>query len=295
VLRRFSLHEPAAIGDVPALLARYGDNGAILAGGTELLLVMKEGALRYENLINIKNIPGLDELKYNEEEGQLEIGCLVTHRSLEKSQLVKEKFPLIGEMEQQVANIRVRNMGTIGGNLCFGEPHSDVGNLLLSLGARVKAVGQDGERVIALEDFFVDFFETALRDDEILTQIQVPSLPASSSGIYLRYALAERPTIGVTVILSLSSGCEGIEDAVITIGCVNPTPVRSKEAEEALRGKEVKGILTDLGRISDLATKDLYPISDIHASEWYKREVVKEMVKRGIRSVYNRMVNKERV
>jgi carbon-monoxide dehydrogenase medium subunit len=184
-------------------------------------------------------------------------------------------------------------MGTIGGNLCFSEPHSDVGNVLLALGARVKAVGQDGERVIPLENFFVDLFETALRDDEILTQIQVPSSPANSSGTYLRFALTERPTVGVTVILRFSSHNEGIEDAVITVGCVNPTPVRLREAEEALRGKEVKEVLKDPGRFGELSIKDLYPISDIHASEWYKREAVKEMVKRGIRTACERMVKKE--
>ena len=290
MLRKFTLHEPEAIGDVPSLRLRYRDNGALLAGGTELLLVMKEGILRYEHLINIKRIPGLDGITYDESSGQLTIGALATHRALETSEVVREKVPLLVEMERQVGNIRIRNMGTVGGNLCWADPQSDVVTLLLALGARLKLVGLDGERVVGLEEFPVDYYETTLREDEILTEVQVPGVSSRASGAYCRFVRAERPTVGVAVVLTFGSENGGIEDAVITLGCVNPTPVRAREAEDAIRGKAASEVLASLERIGELAAKESSPAADVHASEWYKREVVKVMVQDAVREAYNRKI-----
>lgn len=294
MLRRFTLDEPKSVNDVPSLLAKYGEDGAILAGGTELLLVMKQGMVRYKHLINIKNITGLDKLDYDEKEGNLIIGPLVTHGDLERSHLIREKFPVIVEMERQIGNIRVRNMGTVAGNLCFAEPRSDVGTLLTALKARVKALGSNGEREIVLEDFFVDFYETILEEDELLTEIRIPVLPPNSIGTYQRFALSEWPTVGVAVILTFESNDKGIKDAIITLGSVNPTPVRARRAEEATKRKAVSEVLANLEQIGDVAAKESNPLDDIHASEWYKRERIKVMVKRGILECYNRWTNQER-
>lgn len=295
MLRRFTLHEPETVKDVPPLLSKYGDDGAILAGGTELLLVMKQGVARYEHLINIKNIPGLDRINYDEKGGYLKIGPLVTHRDLEKSNLIKEKFPVIVEMERQIGNIRVRNVGTVAGNLCFSEPRSDVGNLLLALKGRVKATGQNGEREINLEDFFVDIYENVLKEDEILTEIKIPPLPPNSSGTYLRFALSEWPAVGVAVILTLESkDDEGVKDATITLGSLNPTPIRARKTEEAIRGKTISEVLADLEKIGGIAAEEIDPIEDMHASEWYKRERVKVMVKRGIQKACSRWAKGEK-
>jgi carbon-monoxide dehydrogenase medium subunit len=295
MLRRFTLEEPESVNEVPSLLSKYGDDGAILAGGTELLLVMKQGMVRYEHLINIKKIPGLEKFDYDEKEGKLFVGPLVTHRDLEGSDLIKEKFPVIVEMERQIGNVRVRNMGTLAGNLCFAEHRSDVGTLLMGLKARVKAIGSNGERELGLEDFFVDFYETALEEDELVTEIQIPILPRNSVGTYQRFALSEWPTVGVAVILTFEPNAdEGIKDAIITLGSVNPTPMRARKAEEAIKGKAVNEVLANLEQIGDIASKESNPLDDIHASEWYKRERLKVMVKRGIQECYNRWSNKER-
>ena len=287
MLRRFNLDEPESLQEVSSLLSRYGERGKILAGGTELLLAMKQGVLRYEHLINIKKIPGLDQIRYEEKEGRLTIGTLVTHRTLEKSDLIKERFPLIVEMERQIANIRVRTQGTIGGNLCWADPRSDVIILLIALGARVKAVSSDGERVIPLEDFLIGYYETVLREDEILTEIEIPGMASDSKGAYLRFTRGERPIVGVAVVLTFGSGGEKIKDAVISLGCDNP-PLRARAAEECMRENAVSEVLANLKRPGEVASKDLDLKDDFHASAWYKREMVQVMVQQAIKEVCDR-------
>jgi len=295
MLNKFQLHEPLSVKDVPSLLLNYGETAAILAGGTELLLVMKQGMVKYDHLINIKNISGMDKIVHDKNKGLLRIGPLVKHRDLETSDLVKEKWPVIVEMEKQVGNVRIRNMGTLAGNLCFSEPRSDVGTLLLALKAQVKAFGSGGERKIDLEEFFVDFYETSLKADELITEIRIPELPPGTTGTYQRFALSEWPTVGVAVILTFKrNGDESIRDAVITLGSVNPTPIRARKTEAALKGRGWSEVLAGLDEIGDIAAKEASPVDDIHATEWYKRERLKVMVKRGIQETYNRWRHSEK-
>ncbi len=282
MLKRFALDEPGTVEEASSLLLKYGESAKILAAGTELLLAMKQGVLRYDHLIYIKKIPGLDRLDYDEKARLLTMGTLVTHRTLETSDLVKKKFPLIVEMERQIANIRVRTQGTIGGNLCWADPRSDVLILFLALGAQVKAVGPEGERVIPLERFVVSYYETVLKGEEIVTGIQIPELPPNSKGAYLRFTRGERPIVGTAVLLTLDEKYEGIVNAVISLGCDSP-PVRVREAEECLRGKSLDECLGELKRVGEISAKDLNVKDDYHASGWYKKEMVQVMVGRGIR------------
>ena len=281
MLKRFALDEPETGGETTALLSQYGESAKILAAGTELLLAMKQGVLRYDHLISIKKIPGLDRLDYDEKARFLTMGTLVTHRTLETSDLIKQKFPLIVEMERQIANIRVRTQGTIGGNLCWADPRSDVLILFLALGAQVKAVGPEGERIIPLEDFIVGYYETVLRGEEMMTEIQIPALPANSRGAYLRFTRGERPIVGIAVLLTLDAKNEGIRNAVISLGCDNP-PTRVREAEEYLRGKSMEECLNGLKKVGEIAAKDLDVKDDYHASGWYKKEMVQVMAGRAI-------------
>jgi carbon-monoxide dehydrogenase medium subunit len=291
LIGKFKIHEPEYVRDVPPLLSMHGESGAIIAGGTELLLWMKQGAVRYEHLINIKRISGLDQIGFDEKEGCLRIGTLVTHRDLERADLVREKFPLIVEMEKQIGNIRIRHQGTVGGNLCIGDPTSDFGTLLLALGARVKTLGTGGERIVSLENFFVDFYETDLKKDEVLTEILLPVMPPAASGAYLRFRRGERPTLSVAAVLTFAPKDAGIRDAVITLGCVHRTPVRAMEAEEALRGKEIGEVLANLDGVGEAAVKPLDLTDDMHASAGYKRIRLQVMVKRAVQEAYQRKMS----
>src|SRR6185295_6170968 len=170
MLRRFRLEEPQSVAETSELLGRFGDSAKIYAGGTELLLAMKEGLVQYERLINVKRL-GLN--KISAENGTVKIGALCTHHELELSPAIQQRLPSLLKLEHNVANVRVRQAGTIGGNLCFAEPHADPGTLLMALGATMVAETGNGKREIAAKDFFVDAYETLLTADEVLTEIRV--------------------------------------------------------------------------------------------------------------------------
>ncbi len=185
MLRRFRLEEPESVQEASELLARYGESSVVYAGGTELLLAMKESLVRSDRLINIKKIPDLNQVKL--EDGFLCIGALTTHRSLEESAILQQHFPAFVELEHNVANERVREVGTLGGNLCFAEPHSDPGALLLVSEAMLVAEKGSTKREIPIEKFFVDAYENCLDQDEILTEIRMPLPPSNSAFRYLKF------------------------------------------------------------------------------------------------------------
>src|SRR5713226_6759912 len=156
MLRRFRLEEPESVKDASDLLAQHGESAKLYAGGTELLLAMKEGLIHYERLVNVKKVPSLDGIKVDD--GSIHIGALSTHRQLAESSVLRERLPAFVRMESHVANIRVREVGTLGGNLCFAEPHADPGTLLLVYDASVALAQEGGTRTLALEQFFVGPF-----------------------------------------------------------------------------------------------------------------------------------------
>ena len=204
MLRPFRLEEPESVADVSDLLSRFGDSAKVYAGGTELLLAMKEGLVHYERLINVKNVKGLSEVA--SDNGIIRIGALCTHHQLETSPLLQQKLAALVQLEQNVANVRVRQVGTLGGNLCFAEPHADPGILLVAMEATMVAEKSSSKREIPAEQFFVDAYETGLEADEVLTEIRVPA-PAANSGVaYLKFGYLERPSVGVAVALHIRRG-----------------------------------------------------------------------------------------
>ncbi len=276
MLRRFRLEEPETIPEASALLARHGESARIYAGGTELLLVMKEGLAHYDRLVNVKKIPGLDQIKLDN--GSISIGALATHRRLTADPLLRQHLPALAALEENVANIRVREVGTIGGNLCFAEPHADPGTLLLALGATLVAAKGNERREIPIERFFVDAYENALAEDELLAEIRVPRLPAHSAAAYLKFGYLERPTVGVAVFLALDGG--SVRDARVAVGCAGPTPRRIAAAEEILRGKSLDEASRRLGEAGAAAGRASDAIGDLHGSKEYKEHIVGVLLKR---------------
>jgi aerobic carbon-monoxide dehydrogenase medium subunit len=278
MLRRFRLEEPESVQAAAQLLARYGESARIYAGGTELLLVMKEGLAHYERLVNVKKIPDLDQVR--QDNGVISIGALSTHRQLSLSPEAQRHLPAFAAMEANVANIRVREVGTIGGNLCFAEPHADPGTMLLVLAARLVAAKGIGSREIPIDNFFVDAYETCLEPDEILTEIRVPLLPARSGVVYLKFGYLERPSVGVALFLSLNENANSIAEARVAVGCVGPIPKRIQEAEFLLKGKsvdEASRLIADAGAAAARASQ---AISDLHGSQDYKEHIVGVLLKR---------------
>lgn len=284
MLRRFRLEEPESVRAASDLLAQHGETAKVYAGGTELLLAMKEGLVHYERLINIKNIPALDEIKL--EDGAIRIGALSTHRKLGTFPLLRGRLPAFVQMEHDVANIRVREVGTLGGNLSFAEPHADPGTLLLVLGAKLSAEKASSTREIPMDQFFVDAYETCLEPDELLTEIKVPLLPARSGVTYLKFGYLERPSVGVALLLALDGEGSSIADARIAVGCVGPRPKRIEEAEALLKGRgfdEASRLIVKAGEVAGQASE---AISDLHGSQDYKEHIVQVLSKRAFHQAY---------
>ncbi len=283
MLRPFRLEEPESVKEASESLARYGDSAKIYAGGTELLLAMKEGLIHFECLVNVKKIPGLDGI--TQDNGSLRLGALSTHRQLERSETLQEKLPVLVEMERNVANLRVREVGTIGGNLTFAEPHADPGTLLLALDATVVAQKAGGSRDIPMTEFFVDAYEAAVEEDEVLTEIVVPLPDANAAVRYRKFGYLERPSAGVALHVMADEARKSVTDVRIAVGCVGPKSMRVEEAEAVVRGKGLDEAAQLMAEAGDIAGRAADAISDLHGSAEYKEHIVKVLLTRAFNDI----------
>jgi carbon-monoxide dehydrogenase medium subunit len=278
MIKDFEYFAPKTLTEALTLIDKYRDEGKIIGGGQSLLILMRQGLVAPKYLISIK---GLSELSYikDTKEG-LKIGALTTHRAIEKSPLIKKKFSVLAEMEQRLASIQTRNWGTIGGNLCHADPAGDPMPVLIALKATLTTTSLKGERNMPVEDFSLDYFETALQPGELLTEIQVPAPPPRTGTAYTKFNIIESDlaTVGVAVSVTLGPGDGVCQDIRITLGASAPTPMRAKKAEAVLKGKRITDAL--LKEAGKAASTEAEPISDIQASEEYRRELVKILVGR---------------
>jgi len=287
-MKNFDYLEPRTVAEACALLKQHGGEAKVFAGGAHLTILMKQGLLAPKALVNIKKIAELKGIRYDNDSG-LTLGALVTHREIETSPLVKEKFQVLSEAEREVANIRVRNIGTVGGNLASGEPLTDLSQIFISLDGEAKIAGPGGQRTILVEELFLDFYTTCLAEDEILTQVVLPPLPPRSGVEYIRFSsssVVDKPSAGVAVRLTLESSGETIQTARIVLGCVGATPVRARKAEALLIGKKLTAELAE--RAGSSASQECSPTSDLRGSEQYKRAIVKTLVKRAAVKAWHR-------
>jgi aerobic carbon-monoxide dehydrogenase medium subunit len=287
-MRNFDYLEPTTVAEACALLKQHSGEAKVFAGGSHLTILMKQELYQPKALVNIKKISELKGIRFDSTEGLI-IGALVTHRELETSTLVKEKFPVLCEAEREVANIRVRNMGTVGGNLASGEPLTDLSQIFISLDGRARITGSNGQRAIPIEDLFVDFYTTSLAEDEIITQIVIRPLPARSGTEYIRFSsssVVDKPSVGVAVRLTLESSSETVQAARIVLGCVGATPVRACKAEALITGKKLTTELAE--EAAAIASQECSPTSDLRGSEEYKRAIVRTLVRRAAGKAYER-------
>ena len=270
---------PKTLKEALTLLDKYGDECKVIAGGQSLLILMRQGLVTPQYLIDIK---GISELSYIKSEGKqgLRIGALTTHRTIEKSPVFRDKLGVLTEMENRLASIQTRNWGTIGGNICHADPAGDPAPVLMALNATLRMASLKGDRTMAVEDFSLDYFETALEPGELLTEIVVPPVPPHTGTAYTKFNVIESDlaTVGVAVSITLSSNDGICQDVRIALGAAAPTPIRAKQAEAVLRGKKITDVL--LKEAGQIASTEAEPISDIYASEEYRRELVKVLVKR---------------
>ena len=289
VLRPFALYQASTVAEASELLGREGGDAALYAGGTEILLVLKEGLLRVKSLVDVKRIPGLAEIRA--ENGHVAIGATATHRALERSDVVRARCPLVAGVARHVANIRVRNVGTVGGNLAFADPHSDLATTFLAFDGVVRLGSRAGARDVTLDDFVLGPYETARADDELLTAVRISPWRDGTVGAYVKFGVYERPTLGIAAALMRDG--DVVTDARLAVGCVTPRPRRLRAAEERLRGFTAADVARHAGEIAALAVQDVEPVDDLHGSADYKLEMTRVFVQRILRVVAARAAGRE--
>jgi CO/xanthine dehydrogenase FAD-binding subunit len=278
-MKDFEYFVPKTVEEALSLLSQYKGEAKIIAGGQSMLVIMRQGLLAPEYVVDIKGIPVLDYTTYEEGEG-LRIGALTTHRAIEKSPLIQKHFRVLSEMERNLATIQTRNWGTIGGNLCHGDSAGDPAPVLIALDAKLKLKSLSGERIIAMEGFSKDMLEVDLEPDEMLVEIQVPT-PRPHTGVAhekLMVMQGDAGIVGAAVSITLKPKDGVCEDARIVISNAASTPLRAREAERCLFGKAINEDL--LIEASEVASQEANPPSDVHASAEYRREMVKVFVRR---------------
>lgn len=274
----FDLHRSATVEEASELLRRYGDDAAVHCGGTELVLLLKLGFASYGHLVDIKPIGELKGIAT--ENGTLRIGAAVTHREIERSPLVAEMLPALAGMERRVANLRVRSIGTLGGNLCFSDPHSDPAAFLLALDALAECRGgSEAARRLPLSEFLVGPYQTALRPAELLTAVCIPVPVTGTNIVHDKISFHERPAATITVALKEEAGAYA--DVRIAIGSVGPRAVRAHDAERLLTGAQTSDE-TALERAAEAAAVAAEPVEDSNGSEEYKANLVKVLVRRSV-------------
>jgi aerobic carbon-monoxide dehydrogenase medium subunit len=277
---RFDYFEPQNISDTCALLDEHGEEARLIAGGTALLIMMRLKLLNPRVVVSLAKLPDFDAIRFDPKTG-LTIGAGARHRDIELHPAVREHYPLLHETFRKVAQPRIRNMATLGGNLCQGDPLTDPGASLLALDASVVLASSQGERMLPLDEFFIDYYQTAAEPGEIMTEIRVPPPAAGLRWAHIKFlprSQEDFATVGVALALKTTDGrCDDIR---LGLNSVAPTILRAKKAEALLRGEKISERL--IGGMAEAAAFETDPIDDNRGSAEYKREMVKVLVRRAV-------------
>jgi carbon-monoxide dehydrogenase medium subunit len=285
-MMRFEYLEPESIEEALTMLNRYQGKSKIIAGGTDLMLQMRNKAIKPEYVVDITGIPGLDYITFDKQQG-LRLGALTTIRALETSVELQRKYPIISQAASQLGSVAIRNVATVGGNLCNALPSAEASQALVALSAHVRVVSPSGERTVDLEDFFTGVGKTLLQPDEVLLEILVPEPAPHTSGIYIKHSPRgpiDLAIVNITVLMTMEPDQKVCRDAKIVLGAVFPTPLRARKAESVLKGKRVDGALID--RAAQVASDEAHPRhGSIRGSFEYKKEMVRILTGRAIRGM----------
>jgi carbon-monoxide dehydrogenase medium subunit len=283
---RFEYLEPESIEEALTILSEYQGTSKIIAGGTDLMLQMRNKAIKPEYVVDITRIPGLEYIAFDGQQG-LRLGALTTIRALETSPELQRKYPVISQAASQLGSVAIRNVATVGGNLCNALPSAETSQALVALSAHVRVVSPRGERTMDLEGFFTGVGKTLLQPDEILLEILVPEPAPHTPGIYIKHSPRgpiDLAIVNVAVLMTMEPDHKVCRDAKIVLGAVSPTPLRARKAENVLKGERVNGPLID--RAAQVASDEAHPrYGSIRGSFEYKKEMVRVLTGRAIRKV----------
>ncbi len=278
MIHDFTYLKPGTLQEALSMLVDHKDECKVICGGQSLLIVMRQGLVVTDYLIDIKGLNELNYITYDEKQG-LRMGATTTHRTVEKSDLLKQKYPVLVAVERKLASVQVRNWGTIGGNLAHGDSSGDLAPTLIALDAKIKLSSAKGSRTMPLEEFYTGLFETALNKDELVVEIQVPPTRLMTATAYRKFNLIEndQAVAGVAAMVEVDQS-RACKDARIVLSNVGVTPIRAKSGEKVLIGKKLSDAL--LTEAAETAANEADPVSDIHASEEYRRHLIRVLTKR---------------
>jgi len=281
IIPEFEYLSPQSLQEACALLVQYGGSARVLAGGSDLLVKMKDGLMKPAVLVSLKNLDSLKAIRYEKGTGVI-IGARATHNEVMNNKILQEKYRSVCEAAHSMAADQIRNIGTVGGNLVNAVPSADLPPILIALAARARIVGTSGERVVPLEDFFLGPGKTVLENGEILAEIIIPDQPTTGSN-YIKFGLRRAGALAVAgVASSVTVGDGACQDVRIVLGAVAPTPMRARQAENVLRGKKISQELIDeAGKVAGVESK---PISDIRGSIEYRRNLVDVLTRRSLKA-----------
>ena len=277
----FEYRTPKSLKEVHATLKEFGSDAKLIAGGTSLVIMMRQRLVRPNCLVSLRSVRGLNSIEVSD--GGIRIGGLATHREVESSSLLRRRLPLLAETYHHVATIRVRNMATVGGGLAHADPNQDPPPTLIALGATVKVTSADGSRMIPVDNFFTDYYETVLKPDEIVTEVFIPKMAPNSAGAYLKFlprTADDYATVSAAAVLTLDKTKKLISDVRIALGSVGVTPIRASAAEAVLRGQPLKA--EAFAEAGEKAKEAVDPISDFRGSAAYKKEMAGVFVRRAL-------------
>jgi carbon-monoxide dehydrogenase medium subunit len=283
----FAYHTPETPEEALALLHEHGSEAKLMAGGTALVIMMKQRLVMPETLVSLHRLRGLSDVQ--EVNGTLHLGALLTHRAAETSPLLRARLPVLAETYRHVATLRIRNVATVGGALAHADPNQDPPVTLLALDARVQLASVAGSREVALESFFTDYYETVLRPDELLTAIRVPIPPPSTGSAYVKFlprTADDYATVGIAATVRLDPATGTCQDCRIALGSLGSTPLRAQQAEGVVRGQRLTPeLLREAGAVAQQQTD---PISDTRGSAEYKRAMAGVFVRRALEQAWQR-------
>ena len=271
------------------LLSQNEGKARIIAGGTDLLVAIRSGTDSPECLIDIHLVQELGHIGIGN--GELRIGALATHHEIATHPTIQERFTALAQASSMLGSRQIRNVGTVSGNLCNASPAAETAAPLLVLEAKVKALGPDGERVIPLDDFFLGPGQTALRYDELVTEIAAPDVGPNTGSAYLKLSprrAMDLAIVGVAVLIMVDSDRVTCSDCRIALGAAAPIPIRAIAAEKTLAGRELTDSLIE--EVAQLAAEESRPISDVRASAAYRKEMVGVLMGQAIRQAWEKVL-----
>jgi carbon-monoxide dehydrogenase medium subunit len=285
----FDYHAPSSLQETFELLATYGEDAHLMAGGTALVLLLQQGLVQPGHVVGLRSVSELQGIR-RLDDGGLQIRAMATHRQAEVSPDVQAYCGALASNFSRVATIRIRNQGTVGGNLAHADPAQDPPPMLIALGAEAVVSSRQGQRRIPLDEFFVDYFETAMQAGEVLESIDLPPLAAGTRVTYKKFlprTQDDYATVSVAAALRLGrdSTCE---DLRVALGAAGTTPIHARSVENALRGQRL-----DAQKIKDAAAlvrDEVDPLDDLRGSAGYKREMARVWTQRAIQELLDASV-----